>query len=88
MYRVLYAIITLSPLPATVCVCICACQFGGGGGGALHPCCALPFHLILDGSLKLSVQPEVQDALSSGQPVVALETAIITHGMPYPRNLE
>ena len=36
----------------------------------------------------LSVQPEVQDALSSGRPVVALETAIITHGMPYPRNLE
>lgn len=32
--------------------------------------------------------PEVRDALASGQPVVALETAIVTHGMPRPLNLE
>lgn len=36
----------------------------------------------------LRVSPEVADALSDGQPVVALESTIISHGMPYPRNLE
>jgi pseudouridine-5'-phosphate glycosidase len=30
---------------------------------------------------------EVHDALASGRPVVALESTIITHGMPYPQNL-
>jgi len=35
----------------------------------------------------LSVSPEVGAALSSGAPVVALESTIITHGMPYPQNL-
>ena len=32
--------------------------------------------------------PEVSKALSSNQPVVALESTIIAHGMPYPQNLE
>ncbi|CDO71636.1 hypothetical protein BN946_scf184911.g106 [Trametes cinnabarina] len=36
----------------------------------------------------IDVHPEVQEALAHGQPVVALETTIITHGMPYPANLE
>ncbi len=36
----------------------------------------------------LRVAPEVRAALDSGQPVVALESTIITHGMPYPQNLE
>ncbi|KNG92951.1 pseudouridine-5'-phosphate glycosidase [Pseudaestuariivita atlantica] len=31
---------------------------------------------------------EVRDALAAGSPVVALESTIITHGMPYPRNLD
>ncbi|KAK4321051.1 hypothetical protein Pmani_008121 [Petrolisthes manimaculis] len=35
----------------------------------------------------LKVKPEVQEALSSQQPVVALESTIITHGMPFPHNL-
>ncbi|KAK7694734.1 hypothetical protein QCA50_001922 [Cerrena zonata] len=35
----------------------------------------------------IDVHPEVQDALAHGKPVVALETTIITHGMPYPINL-
>ena len=39
-------------------------------------------------NLNLNVAPEVSDALESGQPVVALESTIITHGMPYPRNVE
>jgi len=37
-------------------------------------------------SLKLS--PEVADALATGKPVVALESTIISHGLPRPRNLE
>ena len=32
--------------------------------------------------------PEVSEALARGAPVVALESTIITHGMPYPQNLE
>ena len=32
--------------------------------------------------------PEVQEALDQGRPLVALESTIITHGMPYPQNLE
>ncbi|KAG2154790.1 Indigoidine synthase A like protein-domain-containing protein [Suillus clintonianus] len=34
------------------------------------------------------VHPEVEDALANGKPVVALESTIITHGMPYPTSLE
>ncbi len=40
----------------------------------------------LSGLLKIS-QP-VAAALAAGQPVVALESTIITHGMPWPQNLE
>ncbi|MCF0194681.1 MAG: pseudouridine-5'-phosphate glycosidase [Bacteroidaceae bacterium] len=36
----------------------------------------------------LSVAPAVAEALASGRPVVALESTIITHGMPYPQNVE
>ena len=36
----------------------------------------------------LSVSSEVGDALASGRAVVALESTIITHGMPYPQNLQ
>ncbi|WMT88484.1 pseudouridine-5'-phosphate glycosidase [Pelagibacterium sp. 26DY04] len=36
----------------------------------------------------LSISPEVRYALADRQPVVALESTIITHGMPYPQNLE
>ena len=32
--------------------------------------------------------PEVAQAQAEGRPVVALESTIITHGMPYPQNLE
>jgi pseudouridine-5'-phosphate glycosidase len=35
----------------------------------------------------LDVSPEVQQALDSGQGVVALESTIISHGMPYPQNV-
>ena len=36
----------------------------------------------------LDVAPEVQKALAEGRPVVALESTIISHGMPYPQNVE
>ncbi|KAG6856639.1 hypothetical protein H0H87_002229 [Tephrocybe sp. NHM501043] len=36
----------------------------------------------------VDVHPEVEDALATGKPVVALETALITHGFPYPASLE
>ena len=36
----------------------------------------------------LDVNPEVQAALAAGTPVVALESTIISHGMPYPQNVE
>lgn len=36
----------------------------------------------------MDILPEVQEALDNGKPVVALESTIISHGMPYPKNLE
>ena len=36
----------------------------------------------------LSVTPEIQEALREKKPVVALESTILSHGMPYPQNLE
>ncbi len=36
----------------------------------------------------LDLSPDVKRALESGSPVVALESTIISHGMPYPRNLK
>lgn len=37
---------------------------------------------------KVMLGDEVRDALAAGKPVVALESTIISHGMPYPRNVE
>lgn len=34
------------------------------------------------------INPEVQQALKENRPVVALESTIISHGMPYPQNVE
>jgi pseudouridine-5'-phosphate glycosidase len=36
----------------------------------------------------MDILPEVAEALATGQPVVALESTIISHGMPYPQNIE
>ena len=36
----------------------------------------------------LDIKPEVKEALDAGKPVVALESTIISHGMPYPKNVE
>ena len=38
-------------------------------------------------STVIKVSPEVEEALFSGRPVVALETTIYTHGFPYPDNV-
>ena len=36
----------------------------------------------------LEIHPEVKQALAEGSPVVALESTIISHGMPYPQNVQ
>lgn len=36
----------------------------------------------------IKINPEVAKALKEGKPVVALESTIISHGMPYPKNVE
>ena len=36
----------------------------------------------------LEISEEILNALKLGQPIVALESTIISHGMPYPQNLE
>ena len=36
----------------------------------------------------IRIKPEVEEALKNGKPVVALESTIISHGMPYPQNAE
>lgn len=36
----------------------------------------------------IHISPDVQNALRAGRPVVALESTIISHGLPWPQNLE
>lgn len=38
--------------------------------------------------VNLKISQEVKDAIAEGKPVVALESTIISHGMPYPKNVE
>jgi pseudouridine-5'-phosphate glycosidase len=38
--------------------------------------------------MKVRVNPEVEKALQEKKPVIALESTIISHGMPYPQNVE
>jgi pseudouridylate synthase len=38
--------------------------------------------------MKVKLSPEVKAALAKGKPVVALESTIIAHGMPFPQNLD
>lgn len=44
--------------------------------------------ILRDMTTRLQVAPEVQRALVSGAPVVALESTLISHGLPYPQNLD
>lgn len=39
-------------------------------------------------TIELEIQEEIREALSNKNPVVALESTVITHGLPYPQNLE
>ena len=39
-------------------------------------------------AMSLRIHPDVAAALAAGQPVVALESTIISHGMPYPQNVQ
>jgi pseudouridine-5'-phosphate glycosidase len=36
----------------------------------------------------MDIKDDVGEALRTGKPVVALESTIISHGMPYPENIE
>ena len=36
----------------------------------------------------MQISKEVQEAIKNNKPVVALESTIISHGMPYPKNVE
>jgi pseudouridine-5'-phosphate glycosidase len=36
----------------------------------------------------LAIEPEIRDTIAAGGPVVALESTLIAHGMPYPHNLD
>ena len=51
---------------------------------ALARPCARP----VSSSSSLVMSPEVREAISNGEPVVSLESTIITHGMPFPTNME
>lgn len=54
-------------------------------------CASLGLEGPLDASVMsryVRIAPEVSAALAAGRPVVALESTIISHGMPWPRNLE
>lgn len=42
----------------------------------------------MNNNIYLDIAPEVGAALKEGRPVVALESTIISHGMPYPQNVE
>ena len=44
--------------------------------------------LRLDQNVPIDIQSEVEEAIQAKKPVVALETTIVTHGMPFPTNLE
>ena len=36
----------------------------------------------------MDITPEIEEAVRTGKPVVALESTILSHGMPYPENVE
>jgi pseudouridine-5'-phosphate glycosidase len=42
----------------------------------------------LENMMRFEIKPEVAAALADDGPVVALESTVITHGLPYPQNLE
>ncbi|KAK7064265.1 Indigoidine synthase A-like protein [Favolaschia claudopus] len=50
--------------------------------------CASSLRQALSRDAPIDIHPEVQEALATNKPVVALETALVTHGLPPPINLQ
>jgi pseudouridine-5'-phosphate glycosidase len=48
----------------------------------------IPAHIRPEIAALMDIHPEVAEALSAGRAVVALESTIISHGMPFPKNVE
>ncbi|KAI6008229.1 indigoidine synthase A-like protein [Pisolithus orientalis] len=56
-----------------------------------HPCrrfLTSQFRSLQETGAPVDIHPEVEEALSHNKPVVALESTIITHGMPYPTSID
>ncbi|KAG6336097.1 hypothetical protein ID866_2994 [Astraeus odoratus] len=60
-----------------------------------HGVCSYPRRLLSSGirglretGAPVDIHPEIEDALANCKPVVALESTIITHGMPYPTSID
>src|SRR5262245_42499043 len=47
-----------------------------------------PLGLVMDTTLSLRIRPEVAEAIKQHRPVVALESTLVSHGLPWPLNLE
>ncbi|XP_063303670.1 uncharacterized protein LOC134602585 isoform X2 [Pelobates fuscus] len=63
-------------------------QFSSGISSAVGRAgCGMVSEQRLCHNSSFRIHPSVQQALSEGKPVVALESTIITHGMPYPHNI-
>ena len=75
-------------MTAQVCITSCAINFTSASAQEppliQHPCSASTWS---PPPSCIRVSDEVQQALRNHQPVVALESTIISHGMPYPDNL-
>ncbi|RXM29115.1 Pseudouridine-metabolizing bifunctional protein [Acipenser ruthenus] len=56
-------------------------------GAGFVGCCVITWKRNKTTGSLLRIHPSVSEALASQEPVVALESTIITHGMPYPHNL-
>lgn len=60
-----------------------------GGLRIPRSCLKVPqLRRALSANVPVDIHPEVQDALAHHKPVVALETALVTHGLPHPSNLD
>src|SRR3990172_5804519 len=84
------------PSPATVRRRGCSPGRGGSGWGRPEGRAHIP-PVVAPGTLRwmpasrhpaLDIAPVIADALATGRPVVALESTLISHGLPAPRNVE
>ena len=51
-----------------------------------RPCSSYSYSTSFRSLSYVEILPEVKDALSTNKPVVALESTILSHGLPYPEN--